>query len=99
MFNPVGFIIAEPPVPCLMIANIAPPFEAIFLYRENAIVIESEAKYSFGGNLYYVTMQITLPIPEFTRNERIFHCDVPIATDRVARLFLDDKIAAIQTSR
>ena len=26
--------------------------------------------------MYYVTMQITLPIPEFTRNERNFHCDV-----------------------
>ena len=42
------------------------------LYRENAIAIESEANDSFGGNVYYVTMQITLPIPEFTRNERKF---------------------------
>ena len=25
--------------------------------------------------MYYVTMGITLPIPEFTRNERNFHCD------------------------
>ena len=48
----------------------------IGLYRENAIAIESEAKDPFGGNVYYVTMQITLPIPEFTRNERNFHCDV-----------------------
>ena len=48
----------------------------IGLYRENVIGIESEAKYPFGGNVYYVTMQITLPIPEFTRNERNFHCDV-----------------------
>ena len=33
------------------------------LCRENAIAIESEANDSFGGNVYYVTMQITLPIP------------------------------------
>ena len=36
----------------------------IGLYRENAIVIESEARDPFGGNVYYVTMQITFPIPE-----------------------------------
>ena len=47
--------------------------------------------------MYYVTMQITLPIPEFTRNEHHFHCDVlHITTDRVARLVLDDAIGAIQ---
>ena len=73
---------------------------SIGLYRENAIAIESEAKYPFGGNVYYVTMQIALRIPEFTRNERTFHCDLlHITTDRVARLVLDDAIAAIQTSR
>ena len=49
---------------------------SIGLYRENAIAIESVANDSFSGNVYYVTMQITLPIPEFTRNERNFHCDV-----------------------
>ena len=43
--------------------------ESIGLYRENAIAIESEAKYPFGGNVYYVTMQITLHIPEFARKE------------------------------
>ena len=48
----------------------------IGLYRENYIAIESEAKDPFGGNVYHVTMQIMLPIPEFTRNERNFHCDV-----------------------
>ena len=52
-------------------------------------VLESEANDSFGGNVHYVTMQITLPIPEFTRNERHFHCDVlHITPDRVVRLFL-----------
>ena len=70
------------------------------LYRENAIAIESEANDSFGGNVYYVTMQITLPIPKFKRNERDVHCDVlHITPDRVVRLFLDDAIAAFQTSR
>ena len=68
-------------------------------YPENAIAIESEAKYPFGGNVQHVTMKITLPIPEFTRNERNFHCDVShITIDRVARLVLDDAIAGIQTS-
>ena len=75
-------------------------FGAIGLYRENAIAIESEAKDPSGSNVYYVTMQITLHIPEFTRNERNFYCDVlHITTDGVARLVLDDAIAAIQTSR
>ena len=73
---------------------------SIGLCRENAIAIESEANDSYGGNLYCVTMQIRLPIPEFTRNERNFHCDVlHIAPDRVVTLVLDDAIAAIQTSR
>ena len=39
---------------------------AIGLYRENAIAIESKANNSFGSPVYYITMQITLPIPEFT---------------------------------
>ena len=70
------------------------------LYRENAIASESDLKDPFGGNVYYVTMQMTLPIPECTRNERNLHCDVlHITTDRVARFVLDDAIAAIQTSR
>ena len=72
---------------------------SIGLYRENAIAIESEANDSYGGNVYYVTMQITLPIPECTRNERNCHCGVlHIAPDRVVTLVLDDAIAAIQTS-
>ena len=76
---------------------------SIGLYRENAVAIESEAKHPFCGNVYYVTkltMQITLPNPEFTRNERNLHCGLlHITTDRVDRLVLDDAIAAIQTSR
>ena len=73
---------------------------AIDLYRENAIAIESEAKDPFGDNVYYVTMQITLHIPEFARKERNLHCDVVhITTKWVFRLTLDHAIAAIQTSR
>ena len=53
-----------------------------------------------GGNVQYVTMRITFNIPEFTRNERNSHCDVLHMTPvSVARLVLDDAIAAIQTSR
>ena len=76
------------------------PTIIIGLYRENAIAIESEAKDPFGGNVYYVTMQITFPIPEFARKERNLHCDVVhVTTKWVSRLVLDHAIAAIQTSR
>ena len=72
----------------------------IGLYRENAIAIESEARDPFGGNVYYVTMQITFQIPEFARKERNLHCDVVhVTTKWVPRLVLDHAIAAIQTSR
>ena len=72
----------------------------IGLYRENAIASQNESGDSNGGNMYYVTMLITFNIPEFMRNERNLHCDVlHITTVRVARLVLDDAIAAIQTSR
>ena len=70
------------------------------LYRENAIAIENEARYPFGGNMYYITMQITFPIPEFARKERNLHCDVAhVTTKWISRLVLDHAIAAIQTSR
>ena len=73
---------------------------SIGLYRENAIAIENEARDPFGGNVYYVTMQITFPIPEFARTERNLHCDVVhVTTKWVSRLVLDHAIAAIQTSR
>ena len=75
-------------------------YNYIGLYRENAIAIESEAKDPFGGNVYYVTMQITFPIPEFARKERTLHCDVVhVTTKWVSRLVLDHAIASIQTSR
>ena len=63
-------------------------------------LFESEARYPNGGNVYYVTMQITFPIPELSRKERNFHCDVVhITTVWVSRLVLDHAIAAIQMSR
>ena len=45
----------------------------IGLYRENAIAIESEARDPFCDSVYYVTMQIPFPIPEFARKERNLH--------------------------
>ena len=74
--------------------------DVIDLYRDNAIAIESEARYQNGCNVYYVTMQITFHITEFAGKERILHCDVVnITTVWVSRLILDHAIAAIQTSR
>ena len=50
--------------------------------------------------MYYVTMQITFPIPQFARKERNLHCDVVhVTTKWVSRLVLEHAIAAIQTSR
>ena len=69
-------------------------------FRKNAIAIESEARDPFGGNVYYVTMQIAFFIPEFACKERNFHCDVAhVTTKWISRLVLDHAIAAIQTSR
>ena len=80
--------------------NVQAKIESIGLYRKNAIATEKEAREPFGGNVYYVTMQITFPIPEFARNERNLHCDVVhVTTKWVSRLVLDHAIAAIQTSR
>ena len=73
---------------------------AIGLYRKNAIAIENDARDPFGGKVYYVTMQITFPIPECARKEHNLHCDVVhITTEWVSRLFLDHAIAPLQTSR
>ena len=81
-------------------AQTAALWKVIGLYRENAIAIESEARDPFGGSVYYVTMQITILIPEFARKERNLHCDVVhVTTKWVSRLVLDHAIAAIQTSR
>ena len=63
-------------------------------------MIQYESRDPNGGNVYYVTMQIALHIPEFARKERNLHSDVVhITTVWVSRLVLDHAIAAIQTSR
>ena len=75
-------------------------YRTIGLYRENAIAIESEARDPFGGNVYYVTMEITFPIPEFARKGCNLHCGVVhVTTKCVSRLVLYQAIAAIQMSR
>ena len=66
----------------------------------NAIAIESEARDPNGGNVYYVTMQITFHVPEFARKERNLHCDVVhITIVWVSSIVLDHAIAAIQRWR
>ena len=58
-----------------------------------------EANDSIGGKVYNVTMQI-IHSGIYAERERNVHCDVLHFTpDRVVRLFLDDAIAAFQTSR
>ena len=53
-------------------------------------VIQSEAKYPFGGNVFYVTMQITFFTRKFRNGQRNLHCDVVhITTKWVFRLILD----------
>ena len=85
---------------CATRAQLDSNMTTIGLYRENAIAIENEARDPFGGNVYYVTMQIAFPIPEFARKKRNLHCDVVhVTTKWVSRLVLDHTIAAIQTSR
>ena len=47
--------------------------------------------------MYYVTMQITFPIPEFARKERNLHYDVVhVTTKWVSKLVLDHAIVAIK---
>ena len=54
------------------------------------LVVQSEAKYPFSGNVYYVTMQITYFTRKFRNLQRNLHCDVVhIATKWVCRLTLD----------
>ena len=54
----------------------------IGLYRENAIAIESEARDPFGGNVYYVTMQITFPIRKWVSRLVLDHAIAGIQTSR-----------------
>ena len=53
-------------------------------------VIQNESKDPFGGNVYYVTMQITFLTRKFRNGERNLHCDVVhITTKWVSSLTLD----------
>ena len=53
-------------------------------------VIHNESRDPFGGNVYYVTMQIKFLTRKFRNGERNFHCDVVhITTKWVSRLTLD----------
>ena len=63
---------------------------SIGLYRENAIAIESEARDPFGGNVYYATMQITFPIPEFARKERKAYRPLSRRLDRCDRVIQNE---------
>ena len=62
-------------------------------------MIQSEAKDPFGGNVYYVTMQIKFFTCKFRNLQRNLHCDVVhITTKWVFRLTLDGNgIFAIKT--
>ena len=53
-------------------------------------VIQNESRDPFGGNVYYVTMQITFLRHKFRNGERNLHCDiVHITTKWVSSLTLD----------
>ena len=53
-------------------------------------VIQAESRDPFGGNVYYVTMQITFFTGKFRNGERNLHCDVVhITTKWVSSLTLD----------
>ena len=53
-------------------------------------VIQNESRDPFGGNVYYVTMQITFLTRKFRNGERNLHCDVVhITTKWVSSLTLD----------
>ena len=53
-------------------------------------VIQNESRDPFGGNVCYVTMQITFLTRKFRNGERNLHCDVVhITTKRVSSLTLD----------
>ena len=53
-------------------------------------MIQNESRDPFGGNVYYLTMQITFPTRKFRNGERDLHCDVVhITTKWVPSLTLD----------
>ena len=53
-------------------------------------VIQNESRDPFGGNVYYVTIQITFLTRKFRNGKRNLHCDVVhITTKWVSSLTLD----------
>ena len=62
-------------------------------------VIQNESRDPFGGNVYYVTMQMTFFTRKFRNGERNLHCDVVhITTKWVSSLTLDcNGVFAIKT--
>ena len=53
-------------------------------------VIQNDSRDPFGGNVYYVTMQITFFTRKFRNVERNLHCDVVhITTKWISSLTLD----------
>ena len=53
-------------------------------------VIQNESRDPFGGNVYYVTMQITFLTRKFRNGQRNLHCDVVhITTKGVSSLTVD----------
>ena len=53
-------------------------------------VIQNESRDPFGGNVYYVTMQIAFLTRKFRNGERNLHCDVVhITTKWVSSLTID----------
>ena len=47
-------------------------------------VIQNESRDPFGGNVYYVTMQITFLMRKYRKGERNLHCDVVHITTKWA---------------
>ena len=57
-------------------------------------VIQNESRDPFGGNVYYVTMQITSLTRKLRKVERNLHCDVVhITTEWVSNFHLNDVFA------
>ena len=53
-------------------------------------VIQNESRDPFGGNVYYVTIQITFLTRKFRNGQRNLHCDVVhITTKGVSSLTVD----------
>ena len=68
----------------------APPYRPLSRRLDRCErVIQNESRDPFGGNVYYVTMQITFITRKFRNGERNLHCDVVhITTKWVSSLTL-----------